>query len=141
VLSIERAVLEPLPLVELLLPLVELLLPLVELLPPLVELLPVLVELLPTLVALPLVPGVLFEVLVLVLLSTAAVPVEVEPDVPPQPASATVRLPNTDQASRPPPKLRLASFMRPLDQDFVAGRTGRSHQLTGMRRGTAKPEG
>jgi hypothetical protein len=62
------------------------------------------------------------------LLSAAAVPAEADPDVPPQAASATVRLPNnTDQASRPPPKHRLASFMRPLDYDFVAGPAGRSH--------------
>jgi len=55
-------------------------------------------------------------VAVLVLLSAIAVPVESAPDVPPQPASATVRLPTTDQAaSRPPPKLRLAFVMRPLD--------------------------
>jgi hypothetical protein len=66
-----------------------------------------------------------------VLLSAGAVTAEADPDVPPQAASATVRLTNnTDQASRSPPKLRLASFMRPLDYDFVAGRAGRSHQFT-----------
>jgi hypothetical protein len=60
--------------------------------------------------------GMLLDALARVLLSATAVPVDVDPDVPPQAASATVRLPtNIDQASRPPPKLRLASFMRPLE--------------------------
>jgi len=66
----------------------------------------------------------------LVLLAAVVVTVESDPDVPPQAASAIVRLlSNTDQASRPPPKLRLASFMRPLEKDFVTGGTGRSHSI------------
>jgi hypothetical protein len=52
----------------------------------------------------------------LVLLSAAAVSGAADPEVPPQAASATGRLPsNVNQASRPPPKLCLAFFMRPLE--------------------------